>query len=781
MSRSDRRPAFSQSAPSISSIQPSNSLQKKTSSFLNFDFLILFFFHLLLLTTPLFFTWINEELFEFNKLILVYAYTLIIGSLWVAKMIYHQKVIFKKTPFDIPILLFLLSQFLSTLFSMDVHTSLFGYYTRFHGGLFSYLSYSVLFFAAVSNLKRKDLSGLFFTTFLSALITSWIGIFEHFGHSLSCLLINIDRSSQSGELQLSGSNLSSWFTTSCWIQDVQNRVFSTFGQPNWLAAYAVMLIPLGCVLSVTDYLQGNLAKLSRFNRFFYFFTTLSLFATLLFTKSRSGILGLGIGMSLFLVGCGWVALRRKSIRPKVVGTTAVVVCLVMLVGIFGTPYTPSLESWNKFRSTSQAVIETIEPTATNRLETGGTESGDIRKIVWTGAIKVWQRHWLLGSGVETFAYSYYKDRPMAHNLVSEWDFLYNKAHNEFLNFLATTGIVGFTAYMLLLIAFIGIPLAALVPSHLPERLAKFIHLPSETSELALVSSALSGGLVALSVSNFFGFSTVMVTALMFLYPAFWILWAANSEKEDVSSSPNPGFTPTQWVSFSLLGIVAFALLYFVYTLWYSDKFFSIGKANVHAGQIGPGVGQLEKAVLLNPSEPFFTDELSIAYARAAYSFATTKEATAAAYYAQKALTLSDKTLEMNNVHLNFYKTRIRLLMLLGQLNPTFLLQAKNTLLQAIELSPTDPQLVYNLGVIELGTNPEEGMKLIQKSIQMKPNYEMPRMGLAEEYERQGKIEEAKEQYSYILENIQPNNEVAKEKLNELSKPATSSAVKSKTK
>ncbi len=135
MTRRNRTPHYPTVAgESINQKRPS--LQWKS-----FQFWIIFFFHLLLLTTPLFFTWINEELFEFNKIILIYAYTVIIGSLWIARMISEKRFIWKRTVFDFPIAFFLLSQLLSTLFSINFHTSVFGYYTRFNGGLLSVLSY----------------------------------------------------------------------------------------------------------------------------------------------------------------------------------------------------------------------------------------------------------------------------------------------------------------------------------------------------------------------------------------------------------------------------------------------------------------------------------------------------------------------------------------------------------------------------------------------------------------------------------------------------------------
>ena len=39
-------------------------------------------------------------------------------------------------------------------------------------------------------------------------------------------------------------------------------------------------------------------------------------------------------------------------------------------------------------------------------------------------------------------------------MTSEWDYLYNKAHNEYLNYLTTTGIVGLGTHLLLLAGFL---------------------------------------------------------------------------------------------------------------------------------------------------------------------------------------------------------------------------------------------------------------------------------------------------------------------------------------
>src|SRR3989338_5585622 len=108
-------------------------------------------FHLLFLLTPLIFFPASYELFEFNKMILVYLLTTGIISTWIIRMILLGKIQIKRTPLDLPILILLTARTLSTIFSIDPHTSMWGYYSRFNEGLFSTVAYILLFYAFVSH------------------------------------------------------------------------------------------------------------------------------------------------------------------------------------------------------------------------------------------------------------------------------------------------------------------------------------------------------------------------------------------------------------------------------------------------------------------------------------------------------------------------------------------------------------------------------------------------------------------------------------------------------
>jgi len=183
------------------------------------DQIIKYGFYLLFFLVPLTLTPWNYELFEFNKMLLTYVLTLFILTAWLIKMIIQKRIILKRTFLDLPLVLFLISQVIATLLSIDRHTSFWGYYSRQNGGLISTLTYLILFWAFVTHMDKKKTKKSIFYLLASATLVSLYGIAEHFG---------ID--------------------AQYWKQDVQTRVFATLGQPNWLAAWLVALLPLSWTL-----------------------------------------------------------------------------------------------------------------------------------------------------------------------------------------------------------------------------------------------------------------------------------------------------------------------------------------------------------------------------------------------------------------------------------------------------------------------------------------------------------------------------------------------------
>lgn len=669
----------------------------------------------LFLLLPLVFSSRTDELFEFNKIIVLYLAAILIGSLWVLRMIREKRWIFQKTILTVPWILFLASQTISTIFSMHPWTSWLGYYSRFNGGLASLLCYALLYFAFVSNVRKKDIWNLLHSMLIGGTIAALYALPEHFGNSISCWIITKKIP----------------FGVDCWVQDVQSRIFGTFGQPNWLAAYMVGLMPLSFGLFVHSW------HISRKKNLLYLGIAALFFMVLIFTRSRSGVLGLTAGSSLTIAGLliatilqkkqAFISFMRGLAKKFVLPLSIGIAALGVLFSIYGGSLRDSLLGTIgiSFHTSINRIVsspaEATLPSSGTQLEVGGTESGIIRSIVWQGAVQVWKRYPIFGSGVETFAYSYYKDRPVAHNKVSEWDFLYNKAHNEWLNYLATTGAVGLATYLILSFSIffwsIRKILNALKDKH-------------PTFETTLVPTALLAGLIAVHVSNILGFSTVAVSLLSFsMFPAFIVLYADTSK---ISTSEQSQHSQTTGLSaFSVIGNTATILfscwlIASVFNYWNADIAYAEAKQLIaiqSPDALKYAIQLYKKAEALSPQEALFPSEYAAFASDLAAGAIEAKENQIALTMAQEALAALERAKKLNNVHLNFYKSRARTFIQLSAIEPNFLRDARQTMLEAHDLSPTDPKITYNLGVVSQDLKDlNEAKKWLMLTLSLKPDY-----------------------------------------------------------
>ena len=128
-----------------------------TSDFIaKIDKFIRWSFYLLFFLVPLIMWPDTYELYEFNKMWLVFGMSILIAFLWGAKMVVQKRFELRRTPFDIPIALFLISQIISTIISIDPHVSIWGYYSRFNGGLLSTIAYIFIYYAFATNLTQTQ-------------------------------------------------------------------------------------------------------------------------------------------------------------------------------------------------------------------------------------------------------------------------------------------------------------------------------------------------------------------------------------------------------------------------------------------------------------------------------------------------------------------------------------------------------------------------------------------------------------------------------------------------
>lgn len=773
------------------------------------------------------------ELFEFNKLWTLFAISILILFFWVGKMVAQRKILFKRTPFDIPIGLFLLSQVVSTIFSSDPYVSLWGYYSRFNGGLLSITTYIFLYYAFVNNFphvkdtdeeefdekgtihKKFFLGGLasivgfsllvaatggqsllqdllLLCTFVvpcilfikayhfppikklllfiltGGFIVSIWGFSSHFGYDFTCLIFR-------------GS-----FDVSCWTSDFQPtiRLFSTLGQPNWLAAYFSILIPISLAMGIYKFVsnkdpQQNFRTLNyyikrdKLQAMLYVLFSILLFIEVLWTQSQSGYLGLLSGLFVFFVVMIFVLTRRVKLAhvfKNITLRTFIVISIVFFLLSFflSNPLAGRIKFLSvngfidSFSQSSPSTKSTPAAPATEALS--GSDSGKIRLIVWSGALKLFQMHPLIGTGVETFAFEYYHVKPKTHNLLSEWDFLYNKAHNEYLNYLATTGIFGLGTYLLFIGWFIVYTMLWIIKrAKIPELKTLLI--------IGLLSS-----FVTILVSNFFGFSVVAINMFFFFIPGLVYYATSNTQKaEEKQFEMSTGKT----MILILVGAICTYSLIQLLNYWYADQAYSLGYNLDRAQQYVQANQYLENAVNLYPAEDLYKNELSLNLSTLALLLYQQKQPAQAKTYQDRATQLSEEVIRKHPENISFYKTRVQTLFQLSDIDPKYYTQALEAIKYARTLAPTDAKLAYNEGLLYgQKENLVAATKALLESIDLKPNYREPRYALAVYLSQRAKEEkdiakkeqllnEAKDNLNYILKNITPGDTQTTELLKSL--------------
>ena len=386
----------------------------KTSVFILFASLVL--------STPLLVAYFTNEKYETPKVFFVYSIGLTIMFLFSVYRVFavkNKKLVFPHKP----ALAFLCASVLSTIFSTHFYTSFWGYYTRFNDSLFSYLIFFGIYFVAINFLNTAQKRILLDLTLLTLLPTGAYGLYQ--------IMLGVP------------------------------RIYSTFGQPNWYAAYLIMLLPLVMYKII-----------STRNKLFWSVLFLLGVANLVYTASLSGIAGFIISTSFFIVYFG------KKLNPHIV---FFLLCVFLLFGVLKADYIKNklVDAVNLSGDSTQYAL---------------SDPGYVRLGLWKSGLKIAvssPKNFLIGTGLETFAYQlpFYRDNSL--NYSSEWNYILNKPHNYYLEVFIESGILGLVSYLALLIW-----------------------------SMLQKDKVLVAGLLGFYVSNFFGFPTIYTNLLFWLWLAF---------------------------------------------------------------------------------------------------------------------------------------------------------------------------------------------------------------------------------------------------------------------
>ncbi len=650
---------------------------------------------------PLSFSFAFSEIFELPKILLLYTGTTVAVCLFLLHGAKKGSLAIRTTKMDGALIVFIAAMTISTFISFDPRASWLGYYSRYQGGLLSLVSLSLLYWICVSALNVSWVKKIMIAALGASLIAALLGIGEHFGISLTCFANRGD------------------FSTDCWVQSVQIRPFSTFGQPNWFAAWLAAMIPIA--IAFATYKK---------TRTFGVMLAVIFSIALLFTKSRSGTLGAVGALAVYGV---YSAKMEKSLRQSIG------YCFVGIIAVFlvvGTPWTPSLLPSSQ---TSEVTTGTV-------IETGGTDSGEIRKIVWTGALEIWKHYPIFGSGVETFADAYFAFRPTAHNQTSEWNYLYNKAHNEYLHILASTGTVGFVSYLLLIGA------------------ALYVLLPLKKSADYPLSVGFFSGFVTLLITNFFGFSVVPTALLFFLFPAMGIVLKESKTTRSIHFRA-PRVPLSLCIVFCAILIGASVIRYGAADYAYNRSIAELSQNNIQVADRA-----IQSALSRSPREALYWDQQAEIKKELAFAALGENKLDEAFSFAQQAQSASDTAFKIAPRRVKLVKSRANLFADLSQIDPDFEYAAIDTIDALSKLSPTDPAVYYSQAIAyaRLG-NPEKSFASFEKAISLKPDYKRARYAYAVLLAEVGENQKAVDQLKYILVHIDPTDAEVQQKLTTLSR------------
>ncbi len=699
---------------------------------------------------------------------LTFGFTAIIVAAWASKMVFEKKIYIQKTPFDIPILLFLASQIISTLISLDQHVSWWGYYSRFNGGLLSTLTYIVLYYAFVTNFKIKHVFNLLKVTLASGFLTALWGFPAHFGADPTCLLMQ-------GSLD-----------TKCWTEAFQPtvRTFSTLGQPAWFAAYLALLIPIAMAYSLK---QTN-AKVWGFIALAIFF-----YLNLIFANTRAGFIAFWVANAVF-----WAILFYKHLFPKQNLIRAFVlfnVAFILSSFLLGSPLGPltkfTLPSLMNQPTVSEETTPSGAPATPVAPGSGITDSADIRLLVWQGALDAWKSSPVFGTGVETFAFAYYKFKPAGHNMTSEWDYLYNKAHNEYLNYLTTTGLFGLGTYLAIIGLFIFFALKHILLSHQKSAEEKHNGVLTEATVNQLMIIALLTSFITILVTNFFGFSVVIMNLYLFLIPGL-VLILGNllkenhalefnfTEEQKAGKHHEPTVNPMQWTLVVIFAVIAGWQVIGLMIYSQADVAYALGSNLDKTGNFQQAYPQLIQAVETKPDEPVFKDELAINLAAIAAGLYAQGDATNAATLAKNSIDLNTEVVTNHPNNVVYWKNRVRLFYTLSTTDQAnsqqYLGQALNAINKAKELAPTDAKIAYNQGILYGQTGDlKKAVAILEETIKLKPNYKDAYVALGLFYHQLAidaneKIvdpqmqQKAVDTYKFVNEKLDPTDQEVKKTL-----------------
>lgn len=651
---------------------------------------------------PIFFLPITPDAVEFNKQFLLY-FLIIVGLVaWVAKGIAEKRLIIRRTPLDVPLLLVTLTLLVSSIISKNKHLSFWGDYSMLANSLVSFVFYILFYFLVLNNVESvKRVSRLLVVLVISAGISVLYFLIQSFG------LFN-----------LKSLSVPRWTVTA--------------DLPTHLGYFLVvaMIVILSLVITKKGAFWG--------------------------VKNIFGLLG------MLVILAGLIFLGFKSVW--VICTIAIFLFLVFSLSRIEEVHVPWMSIGFGVMVLAILFILLGQPRfLTANLPTEVALSPGVSWKVATASLSENLKQFLFGSGPATYVYDFSAYRPETFNNNFAWALRFTKPYNAGLELLANNGLLGAVAWVSFFLVAIGTLFVTWFVRNVKtkkktiEKISDMMHLADEGGDV--YTHTIFSGLITvwftLLIAMFFITFTTVHWMMFFGILALAYLAGTDFAKKglnafELSLKAKPQYTLVASFTYILFFAIVVVAMIYLGRFYTAEIYRAKAMKYTSVGNHGKAAADMFKAVSLNPNYHQYYLDLASAYIGMAV-VESQKSAPDQQTVANLIASAVNQAREATRLAPNdaaswdFLSTMYATARPLSQNANSFVISA---LEQAIKLEKTNPRLYLDYGNAKIAQKDlKGGREALEKAIALKPNYVLGYSTLAQLDEAEGKANEAIEHMS----------------------------------
>lgn len=625
--------------------------------------------YLLILLMPLIFWPDTMTVFSLPKLILIRTLSVSAGFFALLKFFLSTKVNLKISRGVVFLGIWAVSLILSTIFSLNSWSSIFGQYGRYLG-LITELNFLLIPIFIVSLWDKKEIHRLIWVSIATAMLSAIYALLQYFD------FFGLFR-----------------FVYS-WTDSPQNRLFGTVGHANHLGAFLAAQLALFIFFFKPKTI---------FAKVLTFLSYLILGSAILLTASRGALVAFSLSIAiifLYRLSANWKASKNNF---KKIGF---VFCIITVVSLSSIAVLADLGDGSPNLLSQFGFIKRTE----QNLESLNKGYVPERVSFMFSSLSMFADHPLLGTGLSTFrdAYSAYRrsDFQIDGPGNAQYITVPEAAHNEYLNILSTQGFLGLASFLAILFFTF-----------------KVVHqsfLVENTPELNQLTGLLAALLVFLIQIVFNFAELVNLTTFYFLLGCLWT-YAPFYELK---------FKNSNLLKFPIvLIIIPLLALSFQNLIWpeaVADYYYkraelaSINKDFQYADQ------SFQKSIAARPQEY----QLYQNYANFLLgAISTTSDFTEQENYLKSAVRNYQKSIDLNNNYASSYHNLGLAYVTLYNLTkkPIYLSLAKTSYQYSVDKSPNNPRYLYEFArkLHSEWDDKVAAVRLLKQAIAIAPSYQEP--------------------------------------------------------